>query len=63
MNIHPIHLGEEKWERMDNVESRQINLAKKIFKEKEEDPAYRYSNLGLWTADLLEYKLILTGDP
>ena len=62
VNIHPMHLGEEKWEAMDNVDCQQITLAEKIFKQNKGDPAFRFRTLGLWTADLLEYKLVLTKD-
>ena len=33
------------------------------YKLKKSDPDYRLYNLGLWTADLKEYKLVLTADP
>ena len=33
MNIHPMHLDEEKWELLDNVDCQQITLAVKKFKD------------------------------
>ena len=57
-----MHFGEEKWEPMDNVDCQQITLGEKIFKEMKGDTAYRFRILGIWTADLLEHKLILTQD-
>ena len=62
MNIPPIHLGEEKWEAMDNVDCQQITLGEKIFKQNKGDPAFRFRVLGIMTADLLEHKLVLTKD-
>ena len=62
MNIHPTYLGEEKWEAMDNMDCQQLTVAEQLFKAMKEDNAYRFRTLGRWTADLLEYKLVLTAD-
>ena len=62
MNIHPIGIGEEKWEAMDNMDCQQLTLAEQLFKAMKGDYAYRFRTLGRWTADLLEYKLVLTAD-
>lgn len=63
MNIHPMNLGEEKWQLLDNVDCQQITLAVKKFKDSKGDPAFRYRIIGLWTVDVLDLKLVLTKDP
>ena len=63
MNIHPMHLGEEKWEPLDNVDCQQITLAVKKFIDSKGDPAFRFRIIGLWTVDVRDLKLVLTKDP
>ena len=48
---------------MDNVSCQLLTQALKDYKINKGDPDYRLYNLGLWTADLKEYKLVLTADP
>ena len=63
LNAHPIHIGEEMWVLMDNVDCQQITLAEGLYKQNKGHPDYRYRNVGIYTVDVLKKILVLTRDP
>ena len=62
MNIHPLASDEECMEAFGNIEGRTIERIYNNYINSNGDQQYRHVNIGVWTVDLKELLVKLTGD-